>query len=139
MSGIMNFDTVHEYDNFLGIETLHPLINSVDFSEVTKEFHHARKRYGFYFIILKDVNCGDMVYGRHTYDYQEGTLVFLAPGQVAGKDDTGEIFKLKGWGLYFHPDLLRGTLLGQKMNDYTFFHMNRMSRCTCRNVNGKLF
>lgn len=121
MSKILNFDTVHEYNTFLGIETLHPLVSSIDFSEVDKEFHHIRKRYGFYFVFLKDVQCGDLIYGRHTYDYQEGTLVFIAPGQVAGKDDTGEVFQMKGWGLCFHPDLLRGTLLAQKIKDYTFF------------------
>ena len=121
MSKIMNFDTICEYNDFLGLETLHPLVTSIDFSDVTKEFRHARKRYGFYFVFLKDVKCGDLIYGRHKYDYQEGTLVFIAPGQVAGKDDSGEVFQMKGWGLCFHPDLLRGTLLGQKMKDYNFF------------------
>lgn len=121
MSKILNFDTVHDYNTFLGIETLHPLVNSVEFSDVDKEFHHSRKRYGFYFIFLKDVECGNLVYGRHTYDYQEGTLVFIGPGQVAGKNDTGEVFKMKGWGLYFHSDLLRGTALGQRIKDYSFF------------------
>lgn len=121
MNDIISFETIQEYNDFLGVETLHPLVNSIDFSDVEKEFRHSRKRYGFYFIFLKDVKCGDLIYGRHKYDYQEGTLVFIAPGQVAGKDDTGEIFKMKGWGLYFHSDLLRGTLLGQQMKDYSFF------------------
>lgn len=121
MNEILNFDTIHDYNSFLGIETLHPLVSSIDFSTVTKEFQHIRKRYGFYFIFLKDVKCGDMIYGRHTYDYQEGTLVFIGPGQVAGKDDDGSTFHMKGWGLYFHPDMLRGTALADKMKEYTFF------------------
>ena len=121
MSTIMNFDTIHDYNTFLGIETLHPFISCIDFSEVKKQFHHVRKRYGFYFVFLKDVKCGDLIYGRHTYDYQEGTLVFIAPGQVAGKDDTGEVFEMKGWGLCFHPDLIRGTSLAKRMKSYTFF------------------
>lgn len=121
MSNILNFDTIQEYNDFLGIETLHPFVSSIDFSEVGKEYKHIRKRYGFYFIFLKDVKCGDLIYGRHKYDYQDGTLVFIAPGQIAGKDDTGEVFQMKGWGLCFHPDLLRGTPLAQKMKDYSFF------------------
>ena len=62
-----------------------------------------------------------MCYGRSTYDYQEGTLVFVAPGQVAGIDDDGETLNPQGWVLAFHPDLLRGTSLGRKMKDYSFF------------------
>jgi AraC-like DNA-binding protein len=120
MNKILKFDTIHEYNTFVGVETLHPLVNSIDFSE-TKPIKHARKRYGFYYIVLKDSSCGDLRYGCSQYDYQEGTLVFVAPGQVAGNDDNGELFQLKGWGLTFHPDLLRGTLLGQKMKEYTFF------------------
>lgn len=121
MSAIINFDTISDYNTFLEIETQHPLISSIDFSAVKKEFRHIRKRYGFYFIFLKDVVCGDLIYGRHTYDYQQGTLVFIAPGQVAGKDDTGETFRMKGRGIYFHPDLLRGTTLAQKIKEYSFF------------------
>jgi len=117
----MNFDTIHDYSTYLGAETLHPLVNSIDCSELKLQFPHVRKRFGFYLVFLKDVKCGDLVYGRHTYDYQEGTLVFIAPGQVVGNDDTGELFELKGRALCFHPDLLRGTLLGQKMKEYTFF------------------
>lgn len=141
MSKIMNFDTIHDYNTFLGIETFHPLISSIDFSDVKKAYKHIRKRYGFYIVFLKDVKCGDLIYGRHTYDYQEGTLVFIAPGQVAGKDDTGEVFQMKGWCLCFHPDLLRGTSLGQKMRDYSFFayeaneslHMSERERQTIVN------
>ena len=120
MSKILKFDSIHEYNTFVGVETLHPLVNSIDFSQ-TKPIKQARKRYGFYYIVLKDSSCGDLRYGCNQYDYQEGTLVFIAPGQVAGNDDNGELFQLKGWGLTFHPDLLRGVALGQKMRDYTFF------------------
>jgi AraC-like DNA-binding protein len=77
--------------------------------------------FGFYTIFLKDVVCGDIVYGRHTYDYQEGTLVFLAPGQVAGVNSNGEIYQPKGYALVFHADLLHGTSLGRHIQDYTFF------------------
>jgi AraC-like DNA-binding protein len=60
-------------------------------------------------------------YGRHTYDYQEGTLVFIAPGQIAGANSNGETYQPKGHGLVFHPDLIHGTSLGRHIQDYTFF------------------
>ena len=78
--------------------------------------------FGFYTVFLKDVKCGDLIYGRHTYDYQEGTLVFLAPGQVAGMNSNGETYQPKGYALVFHPDLIHGTSLGRHIQNYTFFN-----------------
>lgn len=60
-------------------------------------------------------------YGCNYYDYQEGTLVFLAPGQVIGVEDDGKVYQPQGMALVFHPDLLRGTTLGRTIKDYTFF------------------
>lgn len=82
---------------------------------------HSRKNFGFYCIFLKQIDCDPLLYGRNQYDYREGTLVFVAPGQVAGIDDNGETRNPYGWILMFHPDLLRGTPLDRQMKDYTFF------------------
>lgn len=120
MSEIVKVDSIQDYHEFLKIETLHPLVSAIDLSEVAP-IKHVRKNFGFYSIILKDTNCGDLRYGRKNYDYQEGTLVFIAPGQIVGDDDNGTTFQMKGWGLFFHPDLLQGTSLGKKMKNYSFF------------------
>lgn len=120
MSTILRMDNVSDYNAFLGQETLHPLVSVVNFSNVPP-MRHVRKAYGFYAVFLKDLKCGDLRYGRHDYDYQEGTLVFVAPGQVLGNDDNGEIFSVQGYALLFHPDLLRNTPLGRKMKEYSFF------------------
>ena len=77
--------------------------------------------FGFYTIFLKEVQCGDLRYGRHTYDYQQGTLVFIAPGQVVRVDNHGETYQPKGRALIFHADLTYGTALGGRMPEYTFF------------------
>jgi AraC-like DNA-binding protein len=77
--------------------------------------------FGFYTVFLKDVKCGDLMYGRHTYDYQEGTLVFLAPGQVAGINSNGDMYQPKGYALIFHADLIHGTSLGRHIQNHTFF------------------
>lgn len=120
MSTILRMDSVGDYNEFLGQETLHPLVGVVDFSQVPP-LRHARKAFGFYAIFLKDIKCGDLRYGRHYYDYQEGTLVFVSPGQVLGNDDNGEYFQAGGYALMLHPDLLTNTPLGRKMKDYSFF------------------
>ncbi len=113
-------ETVAEYNDLLGVETLHPLVSVIDLSEV-RPMKHARHTFGFYTVFLKEVKCGDLIYGRQRYDYQEGTVVCLAPGQVIGVEDNGETYQPKGWALCFHPDLIRGTSLGSRMKEYTYF------------------
>lgn len=117
---ILNIDTVDAYNKLLGLETLHPLVSVIDMSAAGR-IKHMRHAFGLYVIFLKEVKCGDLRYGRHYYDYQEGTLVCVAPGQVVGVEDNGEVFQPKGRALVFHPDLIRGTSLGQRIREYTFF------------------
>ncbi|OQP60061.1 transcriptional regulator [Niastella vici] len=120
MDNMRRFETVSDYNAFNNNETLHPLVSVVDLSKASPR-SGSRMYFGFYTIFLKDVKCGDLVYGRHTYDYQEGTLVFLAPGQVAGVNSNGEIYQPKGYALIFHADLIHGTSLGRHIQEYTFF------------------
>jgi AraC family transcriptional regulator, transcriptional activator of pobA len=120
MEDILMVESVHHYNSLMGQETLHPLVSVIDLSKAPIR-KHARMNMGVYTIFLKDVKCGDITYGRHLYDYQEGTLVFIGPGQVIGMSDTGETFQPKGRALLFHPDLIRGTSLGQHIKNYSFF------------------
>ena len=120
MDNMRRFETINDYNAFNNNETLHPLVSVVDLSKANPR-QGSRIYFGFYTIFLKDVKCGDLVYGRHIYDYQEGTLVFLAPGQVAGVNSKGETYQPKGYALIFHPDLIHGTSLGKHIQDYTFF------------------
>ena len=120
MDNIRRFETINDYNAFNNNETLHPQVSVVDLSKASPR-QGSRMYFGFYTIFLKDVKCGDLMYGRHTYDYQEGTLVFLAPGQVAGINSNGETYQPKGYALIFHPDLIYGTSLGKHIQDYTFF------------------
>lgn len=120
MSEILTLDHVYEYNALTGVETLHPLVSVIDFSKCGP-MRHALHNFGFYTVFLKQVHCGDMRYGRQYYDYQEGTLVCVAPHQVYGVEDDGTEFRPKGWALCFHPDLFRGTPLAARMKEYTFF------------------
>lgn len=112
--------SVKDYNDNLGVATLHPLVSVVDMSEL-ECIRHSLKHFGFYCIILKHLGCGDVTYGRSTYDYNDGSLVFVAPNQMAGANDGKISYNTKGWILMFHPDLLRNTYLEHSMNRYTFF------------------
>jgi len=120
MSEIIRINTVAEYNKHIGVETLHPLISVVDF-EKAEPFCYFKTQLGVYTVFLKDSKCGNMTYGCSTYDYEEGTLIFLAPGQVYGIEDKTEKRRGVGKALIFHPDLIHGTSLGKNMKDYSFF------------------
>lgn len=117
---IIRFDTVDVYNKLFGLETLHPLVNVIDLSEATKFPTHFTLNYGVYALYLKDTRCGDIRYGKQTYDYQDGTIVSFAPGQVA-EFETAKDVRPKAQGLLFHPDLIKGTSLGQEIKSYSFF------------------
>jgi len=119
MDDILNFSTVKEYNAFNNNMTLHPLVSIVDL-EKADERQYRRLRYDFYTIFLKKIHCGDLRYGLNNYDYEEGTLIFLAPGQVIGQN-SNEYYQPQGTALVFHPDLIAGTSLGKNINDYHFF------------------
>ena len=115
-----NFKTVSEYNAFNNHETLHPLVSVIDFSKAEKR-SGSKMNFELYCIFLKDVKCGDLKYGRHNYDYQEGTLVFISPGQTVDIANKTDIYQPMGHGLVFHPDLIRGTSLAKALSDYNFF------------------
>lgn len=120
MANIFNVETVTEYNDMLGVETLHPLVSVIDLSEA-KPMRHMRHTFSFYVIFLKEEKNCELIYGRQRYDYQKGSVVCLAPGQVIGVEDTGEIFQPKGYALCFDPELIRGTTLGRHIAEYTYF------------------
>ena len=120
MKEVIKLDTVDQYNQFFGLETLHPLVSVVDLSEATKFPTHFTMNYGIYALFLKKVKCGDIRYGRQIYDYQEGTVTSFAPGQVV-ETEMQQGVKPSAHGLLFHPDLIKGTSLGQDIKQYSFF------------------
>lgn len=123
MSKIIEIKTVTDYNKLIDVVTLHPLVNVVDFSTLkpqSKAVASGTFTFGFYTVSIKYGNSCELKYGRNNYDYQDGTLVFMAPGQVFSVEQL-EDFQPKGHALVFHPDLIRGTLLGQHIKDYSFF------------------
>jgi AraC family transcriptional activator of pobA len=120
MEEILRIDRVSQHDAFYHKENLHPLVSIIDFERTTPQVYASRMSFGFYAVYLKNVRCGDIKYGRDTYDYQDRTLVFVAPGQIINVS-IDEDYSPQGFALLFHPDLIHGTPLGKHMDDYTFF------------------
>jgi AraC-like DNA-binding protein len=120
MDTIIKLEKVSQYNVLKDIETKHPLISVFD-NSITKALpNHSRMYFGFYAIFLKAGHCGELKYGRNNYDYDEGTLVFVSPGQVLEVNNE-ENYQPSGLALLFHPDLIKGTALGKQMSQYSFF------------------
>lgn len=120
MDEIIKVEKIADYNNIKGVETLHPLISVFDNYKTKALPNHSRMHFGFYAVFLKAGKCGELKYGRNNYDYDDGTMVFVAPGQVLeikNKDD----YQPTGLALLFHPDLLKGTSLTKLMSRYSFF------------------
>jgi len=101
---------------------IHPLISIVDVSqwEIGPELVGKKIVLDLYSIALKDASCG-LNYGRNTYDFDEGVLIFTAPNQVTSTQKEQALNEVNGWIILFHPDLIRNTDLGKRIDDYGFF------------------
>lgn len=123
MKPIINIKSISDINKFVHHETKHPLVTVIDFSKMDEFMEEGtRITCDFYSIMFKNYCANNMRYGRQSYDFQEGSLICIAPKQVVTMDTEIEKKEdMMGWGLFFHPDLLRGTSLGAKMKEYTFF------------------
>ncbi|MCV6629104.1 MAG: helix-turn-helix transcriptional regulator [Flavobacteriaceae bacterium] len=118
---IKNISVLHE---LMGLSPpQHPLISVVDAAElgVSKVDLGKKLIYDFYMISLKDKSCS-MSYGRNSFDFDEGVMVFSAPRQVYSPTIAFEKGTISGWLLFVHPDLFRNTALGNAILDYSFFN-----------------
>jgi AraC-like DNA-binding protein len=102
----------------------HPLITVLDFNSVTEQVEQNSKiTTDFYSIMFKNYCKNNIKYGRKNIDFQDGNLICIAPNQIIEIDN--EVLEREGkmgWGLFFHPDLIRPTSLNDKIKDYNFFH-----------------
>ncbi|GAB2554801.1 helix-turn-helix domain-containing protein [Spirosoma aerophilum] len=120
MEEIVNIRSIAQYNTLRGVPTKHPLVTVIDLSQA-RPMPAGSFNFGLYAVGLKEQNHGQLRYGRRHYDYQEGSLIFIAPGQVVGVQAGVDLFAPKGWALLFHGDLLNGTPLGKHMQAYSFF------------------
>lgn len=123
---IINLDSIDAYNKLYGLTTRHPLVTVVDLKKAAEMPNHLRLNYGVYALFLKNgVNCV-VKYGRRKYDYQEGTVVTFAPGQTVEVEIPDNEMSNDVIGLLFHPDLIYGTPLGEKISGFDFFDYSQM-------------
>jgi len=121
---IIRIKSISQAHQFLGLEKpKHPLItiyrhtpqvitNTIDLSFTSD----------LYYIAMKDSIKGSLQYGRNSYDFEEGMMLFMAPNQVYITPEEVETDDENlGWSLLFHPDLIRKSNLGKIIDDFSFF------------------
>lgn len=119
---VLKIESISQLHQLLGCgKSSHPLITVLDPQQLSipDTVRDVRVVSNLYAVWLKTTDCG-MAYGRNHYDFEEGALIFTAPQQVVSV--RGEVAEdEEGWMLFFHPDLVRATSLGEKIGQYTFF------------------
>ncbi|MBL7706613.1 MAG: helix-turn-helix transcriptional regulator [Taibaiella sp.] len=126
----------------------HPLVSVIDFTKVSEHFESGtRISTDFYSVMFKNYCTNKIKYGREKYDFEEGNLICIAPKQVVVFDEEVEPRSDRiGMGLFFHPDLIRGSALAAKMKEYTFFsyqtsealHLSEKEKQTLLDCIGKI-
>ena len=124
MKEIIEFKTISSALQAMGLhKPKHPLVSAFNHKDIKKGPQLMGKSVvsSFYMVEYKQGKSGSFDYGRTTYDFEEGTLIFLAPGQVLKINEWSEEEAINGWTLFFHPDLIRKSQLGQNIHNYSFF------------------
>lgn len=114
------FNTIQDFNDTYGFETLHPLVSVVRFDKESKVEEHIC-HYGLYALFLKENKGCQLSYGRTKYDFDEMTVTSFAPGQSIHVEPTPGVVYPKWTALLFHPDLLNRTSLGRNIGRYEFF------------------
>lgn len=121
----LRIKTISEYHQLVGLpKPEHPLISVINYDDVKHlSGNNSKSRvFDYYSISLKRILSAGVKYkyGQQEYDFDEGILFFLAPGQVFSVEADPN-FKLSGWMLLVHPDFLWNTPLAKKIKQYEYF------------------
>lgn len=120
---ILHIESISKLADAFQLERpMHPLISLMDVSnwKYGEEWINKKITLGMYYVSIKDKSCG-LEYGRNSYDFDEGVLLFAAPHQLITITQELNYNDIQGKVLFFHPDLIRNTSLGKSIDNYKFF------------------
>jgi AraC family transcriptional activator of pobA len=122
MTQLIRIKTISEAHRLAGFPgPLHPLVSIIDVGQIKDAPDAVAAVFDFYVISLKR-GCDKLLYGQQRYDFDEGLMAFMAPGQVLRGEDGGLPKQLEGWMMFIHPDFLWNTPLAKKIGKYDYFH-----------------
>ncbi len=118
----LTINSISELNRLSGFgKPKHPLIGLIKLNDIKpSNSEPINQIMNFYTILLKRCPDGKMKYGQKYYDFDEGVLDFMEPGQIVSTGE-GSDQKYEGWWLVFHSDLIRNYPLGKTIKEYGFF------------------
>ncbi|MBR1569600.1 MAG: AraC family transcriptional regulator [Bacteroidales bacterium] len=120
MKNILQLSNPNVYASFVHAPVLHPLVSIVHYDEVSP-IHTSLNNYGVYALFIQPEFPKLLTYGMKMFDMSDGSILAIAPGQVGGKEDNGELVQVKGWALLWSPELFHGTDWAERIRQYRFF------------------
>lgn len=116
--------SIAEYHRLRGLpKPEHPLISLVNYADIihSPDNNHISWVYDFYCISLKRNMDATIRYGQQNYDFEEGPMFFIAPGQVFSIEVKSNAVNKSGWLLLLHPDFLYHSPLAKTIRNYEYF------------------
>ncbi len=113
--------SITEIHRLMGLpQPQHPLISLVHLGGLQAHADIHAVLFDHYVIMLKK-GCDKLHYGQQRFDFDEGLMAFMAPGQVLRGEENAPPENLAGWMLFIHPDFLWNTTLAKKIKQYDYF------------------
>jgi len=125
MNKIHRIKSIAEFHEFRQLpKPQHPLVSVVNVEDIQ---HPPAEEpmslvLDYYNISLKRNFSGKFHYGQQGYDFDEGVMFFIAPGQVFRVEhDANQPVRQTGWMLLIHPDFLWNTPLAKSIRQHEYF------------------
>lgn len=120
MKKVLTLSDPNVYAEYLGAPLLHPLICVIHFDELPP-IRSSLNNYGVYGLFIQKSFPKNLSYGMKMLDVPDASIIAVAPGQTGGREDNGQRLSLSGWAVLWSPELLHGTDLEGRMQDYRYF------------------
>lgn len=120
MKKVLQITNPNDYAAYVHAPALHPLVCILRYEELGP-FRRSLNRYSVYGLFIQEEFVKGISYGMKMYETSGPSIIAVAPGQIGGVEDNGELITRKGWVLLWSPELCQGTAWEKTMEGYPFF------------------
>ena len=120
MKKILKVDNPNVFAQHVGAPEQHPLLSIIHFDEVSP-IHNSLNDYGVYGLFIQREFPKNLSYGVKPIFVSDASVIAVAPGQLGGGEDNGELLTTSGWAILWSPELIHNTDLEIRMHDFHFF------------------